>query len=471
MAAKHNYYKFTIQTKDGAQLSNVIEYKGLILGKIPNTMRPDNPLRRNRKEMFALIRYSADSQPETLWQGEIANFEPGYNLEIFPHPESLRDYLIFTHPISNMAASHCYWLRVNDNSGVKTHYGECVGTHYGECVEIVSAQIKLRGLKYIHYHNGKFIGVFHSRTTQRIHLGNPHDITIGRIIMSFRDAKKQLIQRGKKIDINIINIRHLDRLNPIYRVFNRICSHIPQGEDYMVFQLNLAVQVKYNILTQELSSTTEIIEFRQPDGSLLQGWDDMDMPQNPVYSFLHTFPINGTPDLLVYDGWTWGDNNVYIYRQSDKRFHRINDAPDYQQIGYNEIKFLTPNLATICKYNLYTGEYIHFLTEVDTDKLTFKIVGESSAINHQSIAVANTHGSARVSLIHRDSVFEQIRRTKLHQSSSLQQQPSSRTDYEITKVADVVCARYVIPYQIGMLIGKFALSMSSRSQTVCKLDD
>ncbi len=426
MSAKHNYYKIPIQTKDGLQLYDVLEYQGLFLGKNTNPDRPAIPHSQKNKQKFVLIKYSDDGQPRTLWQGEITNFEAGYNLEIFPHPESPGDYLVFTHPESNLASSHCYWLKNSDNS----------------CTEIMAAQTKLRGLKYIHYHIGKFIGIFHSQTTQRVHIGNSHRINIGGIVLSFRGSQNQLIQRGKQIDITVINIKRLADLDPIYHVCERFCSYNPPGEDYLVFQLNLSVQVKYNILTQETNVTNEVIEFRQPDETLLRDWDELDMPPNPVYNCLNSYVIPGTQDLFVYDTWTWGENNIYIYKDSDKRFHWVK-APNFRRIGYNDVKFLTPNLAIITKYDTHRAEYAQFIVHLDTENLKLTIIRESPLVNCQTIS-----GMANGSILLRDNLYEPI--TGKH--------PKPFADQHIAKVAGALTG---ISLGMGNLVGKWSVALKS----------
>ena len=446
MSAKTNqFYKFAIQTSDGSRMSNVIEYQGLFLGQISNSDIPDNPLQQNRKEMFALIRYSATAQPDTLWRGEITNFDAGYNLEIFPHPESPGDYLVFTHPESNLSGSHCYWLQ-----------------QYGISTEIPAAQTKLIGLKYIHYHTGRFIGVFHWLTTQRIHLGYPHRITIGEINISSRGKQGQLIRIPKQIGINVIHTTTLHDLNPIYVAKNRICSIIPPGPDYMVFQLNLAVQVRYNILTHELSATTEVIQFRQPDGTLLNGWDAYDMPPNPVYNCLYAAPITGTQDLLVQD--TWVDTTLYIYKQSDKRFHMIATPSGWPVSSYVLVHFLTHNIAIITKSNFKTKEYWQSLAELDRENLTFNIIGSSDFKHSQSISVMPSGN-----ILLNDRLYEAIGAA----SSNPERQPILATQ-AINKVATGLSNTTEdkhIPYQMCELIGKFVLLQSSHVQVATTLND
>jgi hypothetical protein len=445
MSSKNNYYKFAIQTSDGVQLSNVIEYHGLILGKITNTVRQANPQRQKCTEMFALMRYSDEAQPETLWQGEITNFDPGYNLEIFPHPESAGDYLVFTHPTSNKAHNHCYWLRTTDNS----------------CIEIAAAQTKLNGLKYIHYHAGKFIGVFYAITNRRIHLAQRHAINVREISISFRGARNQLISNGKQINVDISDIRMI--LDHAWGVKMRICSYITPDQDSLVFQINVSEQVKYNILTQEYNRTVDDVDFLQADDTPLVNWDN-NMPHSPLNQ-LRTYPIPDSPNFFVID--VWCENNIYIYKQSDKRFHLINTAPHWHLRLYNEIKFLTSKLAIIDKYNSRTCDYTYFLTELDTDKLTLKIIAESSVMHYQSIAIANTPIIGGI--IYQDSVYEP---THQNAHKSCQSGKSSHTIREIDRVANIIASVSDIPHQLGCeLIGKFTLLKSSHSYAVEKLDD
>ena len=438
MQAKHNYYKFSIRTSDGFYLSNVIEYQGLLFGKM---QIPDYRAKQKRTEPFALIRYSHDeAQPETLWQGEITNFDPGYNLEIFPHPMSPGDFLVFSHPISNMAASHCYWLQKE-----------------GTSTEILAAQTVLVGLKYIHYYAGKFIGVFHKNTKQRIHIGNPHRISIGEINMSFHGKQGQLIQIGKQIGINIINTAIPHDLDIYMALFhNRICSVISPDKDYLVFQLNLSVQVKYNILTHELTATTDVIEFRQPDGTFLDEWEAYDIPPNPLFNCLYAVPITGTPDFLVEA--TWVNTKLYIYKQSDKRFHMI-ATPQSLPVS-SSVHFLTPKIAIITKNNSHTGEYWQSLASLDCENLTFTIIGESHFKHSQSISVMPSG-----TILLNDCLCEPIQTTTRH---------PTHADKAITSVATAIsntAATTPIPYQICKQIAKFTVLKSSMCQTAATLSD
>jgi len=436
MSSELNYYKFSIRTNDGARMSNVIEYQGLFLGQIAN---PDGSQSQKRTRPFALIRYLPDdTQTQTLWRGEITNFNPGYNLEIFPHPESPGDYLIFTHPESNLASNHCYWLQQE-----------------GTSIEITAAQTDLTGLKYIHYHAGRFIGVFHWNPIQRIHLGRPHQITIIEITMSFRGKKGQLIRKGNQIGINGTRTASPHDLASFYTAKNRICSVIPPGEDYMVFQLNLSVQVKYNILTHELTATTDVIEFLQPDGTLLDEWD-VDMPPNPVYNVLQATLITGTQDFLVQDIWTHLANKLYIYKQSDKRFHRIATPIGWPKYGAGHVHFLNPSRAILTYRDLYTCKYLHSLVELDTESLTLTIIGESKSEHSQSISVLPSGA-----ILLNNCLFEPIR------ASPLAKDAIARVATAITSTT----ADKSIPYSVAELIGKFALLKSSSATAVATLND
>lgn len=439
MDTKPNYYKFRIRTSDGTNLYNVIEYQGLFIGQIQN---PHSPHNQNRTKQFALIKYE-DAQTQTLWQGEITNFDPGYNLEIFQMPESLGDYLVFTHPISNMTGSHCYWLQQD-----------------GICTEIHAAQTKLIGLKYIYYHSGRFIGVFHWLTTQRIHIGHSHRITIGEISISAGEKPEQ--RTPKQIGINVIHTATLHDLAPIYSVRDRICGVIPASEDCIVFRLNLSVQVKYNILTHELTATTDVIEFLQPDGTLLNNWDAQDMPPNPVYNVLYAAPITGTSDFMVKD--TWADK-LYIYKQSDKRFHMITHQNEFPMFSYVPIHFLTPNLAIITHHNSHTGEYWQSLAELDRENLTFIIIGSSDFRHSQSISVLPCGN-----ILLNDCLFEPIQASR----TSLADQPPTLAEQTITRVACALSSTTTtapMAHPIAELIGKFVLSRSSHIRAVATLND
>jgi hypothetical protein len=439
MSAKLNYYKFRIRTSDGTNLYNVIEYQGLFLGQIQN---PSNPHSQKLTQQFALIKYG-DTQTQTLWQGEITNFDPGYNLEIFQIPESLGDYLVFTHPISNMAGSHCYWLKQD-----------------GICTEIQAAQTKLIGLKYTYYHSGRFIGVFHWLTTQRIHIGHSHRITIGEINISV--GEKQGQQTPKQIGINVIHTATLHDLASIYSVRDRICGVIPAGEDCIVFRLNLSVQVKYYILTHELTATTDVIEFLQPDGTLLNEWDAQDMPPNPVYNVLYAAPITGTLDFMVKDTWA---NKLYIYKQSDKRFHMITHQNELPLFSYVSNYFLTPNLAIVTHYGYNTGEYCFSLEILDYKTNTFKIIARSYFEHLQSISVLSCG-----SILLNNCLFEPI----LTSPTNRADQPPTLAEKTINRVVNALSSTTdtaSIAQPIAELIGKFILLRSSHVRAVATLTE
>lgn len=440
MSAKLNYYKFSILTSDGSNLSNVIEYQGLFLGQILNQ---DSAQSQKRTKPFALIKYSDDGRLQTLWRGEITNFDPGYNLEIFPHPESPGDYLVFTHPESNLASSHCYWLQ-----------------QVGTSTEIKAAQTKLVGLKYIHYHAGKFIGVFHTNIKTRKHVESFHGVNICEIIISFRGAKKQLIQKGNQIDINIIDLK-LSYLNANLAFSNRFCSYISPEDDCLVFQINLSVQIKFNILTHETTESVKTIIFLQNDNTLLKNWDEYGFPHDPLLN-LRAYPITGTDDFSIID--TWADENIYIYKNSDKRFHLVFIPEQLKLNRYHAIRFLTSNLAIITNFITQNGEYNQILTVLDTEKLRLTIISDKMFGNCQSIGAIPNDG-----IFIQDSMYEPIRQPKRRPD-----QPATLAEQTIARVANAMSNSTTttsLPYQIGELIGKFTLLRSSHVRAVATLDD
>ena len=358
-------------------------------------------------------------------------------------PESLGDYLVFTHPISNMAGSHCYWLQQD-----------------GICTEIHAAQTKLIGLKYIYYHSGRFIGVFHWLTTQRIHIGHSHRITIGEISISAGEKPEQ--RTPKQIGINVIHTATLHDLAPIYSVRDRICGVIPASENCIVFRLNLSVQVKYNILTHELTATTDVIEFLQPDGTLLNNWDAQDMPPNPVYNVVYAAPITGTSDFMVKD--TWADK-LYIYKQSDKRFHMITHQNEFPMFSYVSNYFLTPNLAIVTHYGYNTGEYSFSLEILDYETCTFKIITRSYFEHLQSISVLPCGN-----ILLNNCLFESISQSRTNRT----EHQATLAEKTITRVANALSSTTTtssVAYPIAELIGKFALLRLSHVRAVATLND
>ena len=431
------YYKSIISTKDGIKLYDTIIYNGFILGKREDAS-PSKPLKKqpNKKhtEQFVLMRYSVDAKPQILWQGEITNFARGYNLEIFPHPESVGDYLIFTHSASKKASSHCYWLTTQETAPAEQT------VPVGRCINITAAQSKLTGLKYIHYHAGKFVGVFHRDRFIRFRIGMSHYASIYEIKFSFRDTKNHLIFNGSQININ------KKYTGSSITSTSWICSRIPEGTDELVFW-ERNHEFRYNILTQEISRWDRELVCCQPNDTPLVKWDNPEIFGVDYDKVLITYIIpDSTTDLLVRD--SWGDR-IYIYKSADDRFHLV-DAPHTHFVGYNDIMFITPKFIVITKINTRTGKRTYFLTELDTEKLTLKIVCQLPDSAHsQSIGQHHLDASA---IILRDHVYDPI----YTQGHSTHVSPFANR--QISKFQHGLSA---ISQPMSSLVAKFALKQQS----------
>jgi hypothetical protein len=386
------FYKSTIITQDGDELYDILCYDDLILGK-PMSERNKYPFPqkqpKTRKEQHVLMRYSADAEPQTLWQGEIINFEEGYNLEIFPHPTIQGDYLIFTHPESNMAASRCYWLTNQEEAPTK-------------CIEIIAAQTELFGLKYIHYHAGRFFGVFHQNNTTRIHIGKRHHIYVCEITIRAYGARRQIVFNGKQIPIVVESIRprpdgQSQSNSPT--VISRFCSS--KLDNLLVFKSGNGAEYHYNIDTCEISKVNEYnFIYLQPDGRELEGWDG-DIPPNPIY-YLKIYTIPESNDLLIQD--TLFDN-LYIHKALDNRFHHI-DLSNFAGLSHREliidVRFLNSKFVII---STSCGKII--LAQLDTENSTLtKMYMLTYSIHIDSVYVATTGA-----IIMNDAVYEPIVRT------------------------------------------------------------
>jgi len=105
MSSKNNYYKFAIQTSDGMQLSNVIEYHGLILGKITNTVRQANPQRQKCTEMFALMRYKQSDK-----RFHLINTAPHWHLRLYNEIKFLTSKLAIIDKYNSRTCDYTYFL-------------------------------------------------------------------------------------------------------------------------------------------------------------------------------------------------------------------------------------------------------------------------------------------------------------------------------------------------------------------------
>jgi hypothetical protein len=435
-----NYFKSAICTQDGIELYDVLCYDDLILGKPiseRNKYPPPQKQPKTRKEQHVLMQHSAGAVPQTLWQGEIINFEEGFNLEIFPHPAIPGDYLIFAHPGSNKSGSMCYWLTNQDAAPTK-------------CIEINSAKTDLVGLKYINSHEGRFVGVFKENPKQTYY-NNRHHVLISEITIKSHGTRNQIIFNGKQIKFTLEHtqlLRDPEQQHPppgVYGVsqpcvVNRFCSY--KHDNLLIFKCCDGAEYNYNLDTRVISKVKQYhFNYLMPNGAELDGWEG-DIPHAPL-EFIRIFAIPNSNDLFIQEQLFY---KMYLYKESENLFYPINyDGPDFNEEIIGFVKFCSADILTIC-----TDLHIYIM-ELDKEQHKLSFISRLCNAEHiNSVVVSDTSA-----VIMRDTVYEPIKMT-----SDTPLNPTPFADQHIKKVSNVLTG---ISPGMANLVGKWSVARNTTS--------